>query len=224
MPVTTQEINKILEIDDSYKAPTRLMEILFDKEKRESVFKEFLTVDYNLDQDCFYQYFQEEHAERKKYAQDFTPSSIGQLLAELTSDGSGMNMDVAAGTGGLTIQKWVKDKYSTNFFEYRPSMFFYQCEELSDRAIPFLLFNLLIRGMNATVVHGDVLTREVKDVYFIQNFKDDYLSFSDLNVMPRTEIVEQEFNVRQWIGEGQGEYIESKEIPVFLSGAIKGEM
>lgn len=77
MPVTTQEINKILEIDDSYKAPTRLMEILFDKEKRESVFKEFLTVDYNLDQDCFYQYFQEEHAERKKYAQDFTPSSIG---------------------------------------------------------------------------------------------------------------------------------------------------
>ena len=224
MSLTTKDVNRILEIDDSYKAPARLMEILFDREQRESVFKQFLEIDCDLDKDCFYQYFQEEHAERKKYAQDFTQSTIGQLLSELVGGDSGMNLDVAAGTGGLTIQKWVKDKYSTSFFSYRPSMFFYQCEELSDRAIPFLLFNLLIRGMNAIVVHGDVLTREVKNVYFIQNTKECYLAFSDLNVMPRSEMVEQEFNVVQWIDEGHEEHIESTEMPVFLSGYYEGEM
>lgn len=222
MPVTTQDINRILEIDDSYKAPARLMEILFNREQRESIFKQFLEIDCDLDKDCFYQYFQEEHAERKKYAQDFTPVSIGNLLSELVDSESGMNLDVAAGTGGLTIQKWIKDKYSTNFFEYRPSMFFYQCEELSDRAIPFLLFNLLIRGMNATVVHGDVLSREVKNVYFIQNVKDDYLAFSELNVMPRSETVEHEFDVRKLVGEDPEEYLETQEFPEYLSGEIGG--
>lgn len=219
--LTTESINSILGITDSYKAPDRLMEILFDRELRESVFKQFLEIDHNLDKDCFYYYFQEEHAERKKYAQDFTPNSVAKLISKMVgSEGASNTLDVAAGTGGIMIQKWVSDKYSTGFFEYKPSLFFYQCEELSDRAVPFLLFNMLIRGMNGTVVHGDVLTREVKNVYFIQNYQDSYIAFSDLNVMPRTSAVEQEFDVREWVGDLLPDYIESKEFPSFLTGVL----
>lgn len=47
-----------------------------------------------------------------------------------------------------------------------------------------------IRGINGVVVHGDSLTRQVKNIYFLQNTKDDMLSFSDINVMPRTQDIE----------------------------------
>ncbi|HAK1366479.1 TPA: SAM-dependent DNA methyltransferase, partial [Listeria monocytogenes] len=77
-----------------------------------------------------------------------------------------------------------------------------------DRALPFLLFNLLIRGMNATVIHGDALTREAKQVYFIQNDKDDLLNFSSFNIMPHSETVEKEFNIHKWL-EPVIEHIES---------------
>lgn len=67
---------------------------------------------------------------------------------------------------------------------------------------------MLIRGMNGIVVHGDALSREIKNVYFIQNVSDDYTKFSDLNVMPRSEIAEKEFNVHKWVEDGI-EHIES---------------
>ncbi|HHC5130405.1 TPA: SAM-dependent DNA methyltransferase, partial [Streptococcus pyogenes] len=38
-------------------------------------------------------------------------------------------------------------------------------------------------------------------IYFLQNTKDDMLSFSDINVMPRTQDIEREFNVKEWIGD-----------------------
>ncbi|HFU4876949.1 TPA: SAM-dependent DNA methyltransferase, partial [Streptococcus pyogenes] len=83
----------------------------------------------------------------------------------------------------------------------RPSKYWYHVEELSDKAVPFLLFNMSIRGINGVVVHGDSLTRQVKNIYFLQNTKDDMLSFSDINVMPRTQDIEREFNVKEWIGD-----------------------
>lgn len=200
--IDTKDINRILNIEDSYKAPQKIMEILFDKDKREDVFKQFIEIEPNLDQDCFFRYFQDEHAERKKYAQDFTPPSIGTLLAKMLSkDDNGTTFDVASGTGGLLIKQWVADRNNSNILDYKPGNYYYSAEELSDRAIPFLLFNLMIRGMNATVSHIDVLTREAQQVYFIFNEKDDYLSFSSLNVMPRSETVERQFDIRSWKGE-----------------------
>lgn len=199
MTLTTKNINDLLQIDDSYKAPDAMMRILFDREKREQIFRSFLQYEINLDYEWFHMYFQDEHADRKVKKQDFTPNSISTLLSKIVGPGNGMNLDVAAGTGGLTIQKWHLDQMQTNPLEYKPSNYFYQCEELADRAIPFLLFNLMIRGMNATVVHGDSLQREVKQVYFIQNEKDDFLQFSSLNVMPHNEMVTREFSVIKWI-------------------------
>lgn len=217
-----ETVNKILGITESYKASDVLMKAMFNKSKRERMFRKFLEYESQLDHDAFHEYFQDEHAERKKHKQDFTPQSISNLLARMITpdDGEGTTLDVAAGTGGITIAKWQNDRIQVSPFEYRPSNYFYQCEELSDRAIPFLLFNLLIRGMNATVLHGDSITREVKQVYFIQNETDDHMKFSDLNVMPHNKMAAKEFNVKKWLEEAI-DHVENEEVPAHLKGVVR---
>ena len=59
--------NEIFDVSDSYQVPNKLMEILFDKEKREVLFMKLLRANnMNVDFDWFYEYFQNEHADRKK--------------------------------------------------------------------------------------------------------------------------------------------------------------
>ena len=124
---TQEVVNNILGIDDSYKAPEKLMTILFDKEKREKVFKQFLEIEYDVSYDWFHDYFQEEHAQRKTHKQDFTPNSIGTLLSALMADNerNGMTLDVAAGSGGFTIKKWNDDRMTMSPLVYKTSKFFY---------------------------------------------------------------------------------------------------
>ncbi|HIZ53875.1 MAG TPA: N-6 DNA methylase [Candidatus Enterococcus avicola] len=214
--LTTDVINNILGIKESYQASDTLMKILFDKEKREKVFREFLEYEKNLDFDWFHIYFEEEHANKLKFAQDFTPDSISKIVsrivAETARENNSMTLDTAAGTGSLTIQKWNDDRLKVSPFDYRPSNYFYRCEELSDRALPFLVFNLMVRGMNAIVIHGDALNREAKQVYFIQNDEDDHMMFSNLNVMPHSLDVEKEFDIRHWLEEA----IDHKESSLFI--------
>lgn len=193
----TSELNKIFGVSESYKAPDALMRILFDKEKREEVFIQILELfRYEMDKEWFHEYFQDEHADRKLKKQDFTPRSVSYLLSELAHENNnGMRYEPCAGTGGITIEAWQKDRIQHSPFEYRPSFYFYTCEELSDRTIPFLLLNLMIRGMNANVVHCDVLTREAKGAFFIQNDNDDFMLFSSLNVLPYSKEVEEHLNI-----------------------------
>ncbi len=54
-------------IDESYKAPAIIMDILLNRDKRELLFKKLLeTHNYDVSYDWFYEYFQDEHAERKR--------------------------------------------------------------------------------------------------------------------------------------------------------------
>lgn len=208
----TDLINRHLGITDSYQAPDRLMQILYDRDDRETVFKNMLEAfRYDVTYDWFHLYFQDEHADRKKKKQDFTPKSVATLLSKLT-EGEGDVLDVAAGTGGLLITKWDEDRVRAGFFAYSPANHFYQAEELSDRAIPFLLFNLAIRGMNATVAHVDSLSRKAKGVFFIQNDLNDAGAFSSINVFPYEEQVERTFNVK-FVERAYPPLIESKNIP-----------
>jgi hypothetical protein len=66
---------------------------------------------------------------------------------------------------------------------------------MSDRAIPFLVFNMAIRGVNAVIVHCDSLSRESVGVFYIQNDDDNAFTFSSVNIMPYSEAMEKEFNV-----------------------------
>lgn len=149
-------INKTLGIEESYQMPERLMRILEEEQKREEVFDTFLEQEKDLSYDWFTDYYQEEHGDRGKLKQDFTPDCVCKILDGLNEKFDAL-ADICAGTGGLTIKAWSR----------HPSGFFH-CEEISKRAIPVLLFNMAIRGMTGEVINCDVLTGEVFAIYSVK--------------------------------------------------------
>lgn len=208
MQFDVSTVNKILNIDDAYKAPDTLLALMLDKTQRENIFKKFLNISTDLSFDWFHEYFEDEQAERKSKKQDFTPDSIATLLNKLTSNTTGYYYEPTAGTGGILITRWWQDclndpvgtKNNTNipgisFFTYDPRKYWYQVEELSDRAVPFLIFNMAIRGMNGVAIQCDSLSREAKNAYFIRNNTDNALAFSEVIEVPKTKDFEKELNI-----------------------------
>ncbi len=149
--------------------------------------------------DWFYEYFQDEHAERKKKKQDFTPICVADLLSKLSMSScgnAGHYYECCAGTGGIMIKYWDNFRKTLSPFTYKPHLHFAMVEELSDRTIPFLLINMMIRGMNGVVLHCDTIRRHCKAAYFICNTKDDHMQFSRLSIIPHTSTFERIFNVK----------------------------
>ena len=206
MKFDVKTVNNLLGIDDAFKAPGRLMEILLKKEEREEMFRNFLKIDTNLEYDWFHEYFETEQAERKSKKQDFTPNSVARLANAITSEPRQTDYyEMAAGTGGMMIARWVynikedpafalkrketvvNDVLTSSIFTYSPRAYWYHLEELSDRAIPFLLFNASIRGMNAEIIQCDSLSRKAKRAFYVKNDSNDFLAFSDILEIPKTD-------------------------------------
>jgi type I restriction enzyme M protein len=122
-------------------------------QRRNVLFETFIAEEQDLSFDWFTEYFQAEQSDRKNKKQDFTPDGIVTLTSLLLGS-TISSADICAGTGGLTIKRWSENKDAS-----------FYCEEFSDRALPFLLFNLAIRNVNAIVRHGDSLTRNFKVTY-----------------------------------------------------------
>lgn len=200
---TTEKIHGILKINESYKAPERIMEILLgDKKKRMEVFNQFgEAFNYDFSCDWFHEYFEDEHADRKEKKQDFTPMPVAKLLTKIAYfDNKDVHtyFECASGTGGIVIADWwqIIQKHPLAFLTYKPSTDYFFLEELSDRAIPFLLLNLMIRGVNATIIHGDSLERTCKGVFYLVNESDTYMDYSSLNIMPYSSDVEEYFKIK----------------------------
>jgi hypothetical protein len=70
---------------------------------------------------------------------------------------------------------------------------------MSDRAIPFLLFNLSIRGCNANVLHIDSLGRRCKAAYLVENARNDMMGFSDVIELPHNDKCMEAFDIREWV-------------------------
>ena len=206
------DLREILKVSDSYQIPDKLMEIIYNKEEREKLFVELLEIhDYQVGYDWFIKHFEDEHADRKVKKQDFTPKSVANLLSRLAlcNEGDvGNYYEVAAGTGSILISHWNNHRMTYSPFDYEPKYHFAFVEELSDRAIPFLLTNMMIRGMNGIVLHCDSLTRECKNAYFICNTYNDHLKFSGITNIPHTEEFEKELMVKF----SSKEYIEHMEL------------
>lgn len=159
--ITTNDINSILGIKEAFQLHDALKNILFIKAKREGIFNKFLEIENDLSYDWFANYFQEEQSNRKGMMQDYTPDCICKLLCELNKVNNSVQetiFDCCCGIGGLTISMWLENK----------DKIFY-LEELSDNSMMMLLFNLSIRGINAYVRHGDVLTNDFKAFYKLTN-------------------------------------------------------
>lgn len=93
---------------------------------------------------ALWQYYEADRTEKK---QDYTPKSLCKLVSALSGDCKTV-YDCCGGSGALTIEM-LKNHSIDNVF----------VEELDERVIPFLLFNLCIHNANGFVVNGDVLTK-----------------------------------------------------------------
>lgn len=143
-----------LGVSESYQVPDAMMKALMDGTKRHELFSLYLS-EFSLDDDPVNILFQQEHGDRDKFKQDYTPPELARLVAELAaqnfrSAAPEVIADLCAGTGTLTLACLKKFPHA-----------YYHCEEVTARAIPFLLFNLAIRGVSGEVFQQDVLTREV---------------------------------------------------------------
>ena len=143
-----------LGVSESYQVPDAMMKALGDPQKRRELFSLYLE-EFSLNDDPVNILFQEEHGDRDKFKQDYTPPELARLVAELAaqnfrSAAPEAIADLCAGTGTLTLACLKKFPHA-----------YYHCEEVTARAIPFLLFNLAIRGVSGEVFQQDVLTREV---------------------------------------------------------------
>lgn len=196
--ITTEQINRILNVNDSYKQPAKLLDLMLDDKKRVETFLQFLEIETNMSYEWFQGSYELEHADRKGNKQDFTPRSVGKLLSRLVNKNTQNYYEVACGNGGIMIQSWHEQRMNAGIGNYNPTAFWYQVEELSDRSLPFLIFNMAIRGMNGTILHGDSITREFKDVYFIRNMSEQYGPFSEVIVMPKTKMIMNEFDIKKW--------------------------
>lgn len=149
------DINRIFNISESFQLPKRVMDILFSYDKNR-ILDELMSLGEDLDHDWFTEYFEENHANKSKMAQDFTPRAVADLLAGLLPEAKTVG-DVCSGTGGLTIGYWNRHRESS-----------FVCYELSERAIPLLLLNLTIRNIDGAVFRMDILTGEIFESYSLK--------------------------------------------------------
>lgn len=135
---------KALSVRELHEIPGVLMDVLLDHNQLERLI---------ADMSGCYSYsgllkeFEEKAADRKNYMQDYTPQSVMDIVAGISTNGC--VRDVCAGIGGLSLVK-----YKNN-----PDVVL-QLEEYSKNAICFLLLNLVMNRVPAVVIERNVLTQE----------------------------------------------------------------
>ena len=135
---------KALSVRELYEIPGVLMDVLLDQNKLERLIANMSGCYSYLG---LLQEFEEKAADRKNYMQDYTPQSVMDIVAGISTNGC--VRDVCAGIGGLSLAK-----YKNN-----PDVVL-QLEEYSKNAICFLLFNLVMNRVPAVVIERNVLTQE----------------------------------------------------------------
>lgn len=151
-------------------------------DERNDIYREFLRLnDYDMGRDWFQRVYEEEFSQRKNQGQDFTPIEATELCAMLAGVETAHSVhEPTAGTGQMIISAWWTWARKRIPWEAFPSLFPVTVWEILDRTIPFLLFNLSIRGIMGYVYHGDTLENTVKRKYILLNRNDDVIGFSEI--------------------------------------------
>ena len=118
-------------------------------------YSDFQSLVGDLSVDWLQMIFQYYHADRKEKMQDYTPKTLADFMGRLAGN-SEIIIDMCAGSGALTIQKWSRN-HDSKFLLY----------EFDENVIPFLLFNMAVRNVSCTVYHADVLQQEIFHTYEI---------------------------------------------------------
>lgn len=150
----TEKVTELLEIEDIDEMSGKLFDIV--KLNNSKVFNDFSElVENDLSVDWLQMIFQYYQADRKEKMQDYTPKTLADFIGKLAGD-SDTIIDMCAGSGALTIQKWNRN-HDLEFLLY----------EFDENVIPFLLFNMAVRNISCTVYHADVLHQEIFHTYKI---------------------------------------------------------
>ncbi len=124
----------------------------------EKIFDDYNAIVGDTQKDWMKHLFQYYEADREEKKQDYTPICLADSVAFLSrTENEKVCLDMCAGSGALTIQKWQSNK-ELHFI----------CQEYDKNVIPFLLFNLAYRNISATVLHCDVLSGDVFKAYAVK--------------------------------------------------------
>ncbi len=149
---------EMLEVSEVEEFPKAILDILLS-DASERFFERFLDKTKTDNQSDIlqkvYQYYLADRTEKK---QDYTPTSLSKLVAEIAKLQPSTEIeDLCAGSGALTIQNWSIGN-GEKFF----------CKELDETVIPFLLFNLAIRNIDALVAQEDILSGKIYKKYKVE--------------------------------------------------------
>jgi hypothetical protein len=154
----TERVMSYLEVENIDEMSKKIFELVM---KNDDIFYEkflglfdissedLVQVSEVLSEDFMQKIFQYYLADRKEKMQDYTPLTLARFVGMLAGEDKNV-IDMCAGSGALTIQKWNLD-HDKNFLLY----------EFDENVIPILIFNMSIRNINAIICHADVLKMEV---------------------------------------------------------------
>ena len=134
---------------------TALMKAVQDEDVRQFAAFEH-AVEGDLTKDWLQMVYQYYFADRKEKMQDYTPKCLAEFLAKLCGDAD-VIIDMCAGSGALTIQKWNQNKDQK-----------FRLYELDETVFPYLLFNMAVRNIDAKIFRADVLQSEVYEQWEIR--------------------------------------------------------
>lgn len=150
----TEKSLELLEIENTDEMSKRLFEVVSNNNIQ--IYEQFVKlVENDLSVDWLQKIFQYYQADRKEKMQDYTPKSLADFMGLLAGE-SDIVIDMCAGSGALTIQKWNRN-HDLKYALY----------EFDEKVIPFLLFNMAVRNISCVVFHADVLQMDIFKEYRI---------------------------------------------------------
>ena len=150
----TEKTLELFEIDNISKLSSKLMQVVINNDANK--YSAFVDIVKDLSVDWLQKIFQYYEADRKNKMQDYTPKSLAKFIGILAGESETV-IDMCAGSGALTIQKWNLE-HNKKFLLY----------ELDEKVIPFLLFNMAVRNIKCIVCQADILQQEVYHTYLVE--------------------------------------------------------
>lgn len=153
----SEKVKTLFGTENIDELPKRIFDVVKNNDVRK--YEEFFELVKDLSVDWLQMIYQYYLADRKEKMQDYTPKSLALFMGKLIGDAD-VIVDLCAGSGALTIQKWCMN-HEQKFELY----------EFDENVIPFLLFNMAIRNIECIVYHSDVLQQEILHTYKISRWE-----------------------------------------------------
>lgn len=166
------QIEELTNMKEEEKLSEAILRVLLSDQSDEFIKEYMKLIEYDTTKDYIMDVYSSFFADRENLSQDYTPQSLGKLLAVMANEQDEnitTVLDLCCGSGSLSLE----------FFKQNPNCFFYMIE-LDSGVIPFLLLNLSIRGINADVINGDGLSFEFFNIYKVRK-QEKYSSIEKLN-------------------------------------------